>query len=685
LWFFGGYTPTVENTKRTVTFVRTTTPVPYTSDENTHNVSGKITSQITRGLRLTGSGDYTRYKQDGRLPNKNGTSNAATNFAALGRIQPNTGATLMADYVANSRLFFNAKTFMLDYNTKDTGIPADIWYTFTGSNAAFPGATDVRPAGYNSVLTNSASVKDRYQRMGASADATYYASFAGQHTFKGGVQFERIRNDVFSAEQAPHITFNWDATHTNLDGTIVRGQYGTYSWRQFGTIGDVHVNNLGFFIQDAWTVNNKLTINAGVRTEREDIPSYVEGLNGIKFSFADKFAPRLGFAYDLKGDGRTKVYGSWGVYYDIMKLELPRGAFGGDKWIEHYYTLDTLDWTSIGPNDNFPGTFLEDVNFRIPSNDPSCPECGAIDPNLKPMRQQEAQFGMQHELRPTLSFGARYVHKQVDRAIEDIGIITPGIGEVFNIANPGEGVAQFILGDECPTCPALPKAKRDYDAMELTLTKRFSNRWQGQASYTFSRLYGNYPGLASSDENGRSDPSVERFFDGLYMSFDENGNPVYGPLGTDRPHYFKMQATYQLPWGTGIGLNQDLASGTPQSSTITFKSVPFFPYGRGDLGRSPVYSNTDLSLYHRLHLRGRSELDLYLNVFNLFDQDTVMRLFTTRYRDQLPGLTDAGFFQGFDEQALVTANGKVRPDPRFGLPDQFRGGRTMRVQAKISF
>ena len=72
-----------------------------------------------------------------------------------------------------------------------------------------------------------------------------------------------------------------------------------------------------------------------------------------------------------------------------MKLELPRGAFGGDKWIERYYTLNTLDYLSIGQNGNVPGTFIEDVNFRIPSNDPACPECGAIDSELKPMRQQE--------------------------------------------------------------------------------------------------------------------------------------------------------------------------------------------------------------------------------------------------------------------------------------------------------
>jgi outer membrane receptor for Fe3+-dicitrate len=256
------------------------------------------------------------------------------------------------------------------------------------------------------------------------------------------------------------------------------------------------------------------------------------------------------------------------------------------------------------------------------------------------------------------------------------------------IANPGFGIAKDTLLNStppCTTCPPQPPAKRVYDGVEFRLRKRLANRWSMNTSYTYSRIYGNYAGLASSDENGRTSPSVERAFDGEYMSFDQTGNPVYGRLATDRPHYFKLQATYELPWGTGIGANFDLASGTPQTSTVTFKSVPVYAYGRGDLGRTPVYSNTDLSIYHTFRLPGRSQVQLYLNVFNLFDQDTVSRYFTGRYRDALSGLTDATFFQGFNEAALVAANGKIRPDPRFGLPDQYLGARSMRLQAKFSF
>ncbi len=206
------------------------------------------------------------------------------------------------------------------------------------------------------------------------------------------------------------------------------------------------------------------------------------------------------------------------MFYDVMKLELPRGAFGGDKWIEKYYTLDTLDYLSIGANGNFPGTFLEDVNFRIPSNDPSCPECGAIDPDLKPMRQQELVFGLEHELSARMSL-ERPLRAQADRPRDRRRRRprpVPRRGLLHR--QPGEGTATHIVG---PEFPSLPKVKRDYDAFELKLRKRFSNRWEADASYTLSRLYGNYPGLASSDEVARNAPNVTRLFDAIYMAFDD--------------------------------------------------------------------------------------------------------------------------------------------------------------------
>jgi carboxypeptidase family protein/TonB-dependent receptor-like protein len=686
LWFYGAVTPQVERTERTVTFRSNQQTSTYKMNETTNYYSGNLTGQLTHGLRTRVSANYGKYDQDGRLPAKDGSSNFLTNFVGLGQERPNLGVNGTVDYVAGNNLFFNARGNYLSYNTIDSGVPDDVWITFSqGSNGLFPGATNVQPTGYNSVLTNRASVKDLFQRMGFSADTTYYAHAGGQHTFKGGVQFERIRNDVFNAEQAPHVTFNWDASRSALDGRVLRGTYGYYSWRQFGTIGDVRVNNLGLFIQDNWTVNNKLTLNLGIRTEKEEIPSYVEGLQGIKFSFADKFAPRVGFAYDVQGNGKWKAFGSWGVFYDVMKLELPRGAFGGDKWIEHYYTLNTLDYLSIGQGGNFPGTFIEDVDFRIPSNDPACPECGAIDSELKPMRQQEVVGGIEHELNPTLSVGMRYVHKQIDRGIEDVGVLVPGIGEVFYIANPGESAATFILADECPTCPSLPKVKRDYDAVELKLEKRYANRWSGNVNYTYSRLYGNYSGLASSDENGRTSPNVNRFFDSLPMAFGSDGKPVFGLLNTDRPHALKVNGFYQLPTNTSVGLAFQVKSGIPISRVTNMQSsTPVFFAGRLSDGRTPVFSQTDLQVQQEFRLVGRARAQFLVNVINLFDQDTTLDVFRNYLRDIVP-ITNEAFFAGFDIEQILVARPTLRKDPRFLKASAFQGARAVRVGVKLTF
>ena len=682
LWFWGGYTPTLESTERTVTFTSNQQTGTFTSDETTQNVVGNLTGQLSRALRLKVSGQYRKYTQEGRLPAIAGTSNPRTNFADLGTESPNVTTTTNLDYVVSNQLFLAGRFNYLRYDTRDLGVPTDIRYISSSSNAPF----ETRPNlilqnGSTSILTNRARQRDIYSRVGGGVDATWFLSAGGQHTFKGGVQFERLANDVLDQEQAPNVTLAWGQAHTNLDGSITQGTYGYYSWRQFGTVGNVSVNNVGLFIQDAWTVNDRLTINAGLRTEREDVPSYRENLAGIKFSFADKLAPRVGFAWDLMGNGRWKAYGSWGIFYDVMKLELPRGAFGGDVWVETYYPLNTLEWNTIGQGGNFPGTASEQVDFRIPSNDPSCPECGAVDPNLKPFRQQELVFGLEHELTARIALSARYVHKQVDRAIEDIGILVPGIGEVFSIGNPGEGTGEFVLGSEFPP---LPKPKRDYDAMELKFMRRFADRWSFQTSYTFSRLYGNYPGLANSDEVARVAPNVTRLFDAPYMSFDRNGNPVFGRLNTDRPHQFKLSGFYQLPTLTSVGAAFVAASGIPITRQVNIGSTtPVFYAGRLSDGRTPTYTQFDLQLQQDVPLPGRLRGQVLVNVLNLFDQDTVVDVFRSETQQVVP-MTEEPFFAGFDVQQIIAAR-NIRRDPRFLQADTYQAPRTIRVGFKLIF
>ena len=668
LWFFAGYVPTLESTDRTTTLSDGSRGT-FNQDEKTHNFTGNIDSQISSKLRARFAVNLNNYKRTGTLPNRTygdevGTSSALYPWTSTGQKLPNATYSGQLDFVASNTFYIGVRGGYFRTDVQDFGIPGDTRYIFQRSNVGYldvPGSLQ-NPRGFSNLATNFSSTFDVKSRLGFDVSATYYATFAGQHALKGGVQFDQYGNDVLRGEQSGLINLYWGLTRFTNDGRAVRGTYGYYTHRQFQTTGDIHSNNVGLYIQDAWTVNNRLTINAGIRTENEHVPSYDPISSGkdnaIKFDFADKLAPRVGFAYDVRGDGKWRAYGSYGRFFDITKLEMPRGSFGGDKWIQNYYTLDTYAWNTIDVNSNYPGTPIETINFRYNSAaSDALQHGGGVDPALKPVEQWEVTLGLDHELSPTMSVGVRYVHKDLVRTIEDVGIIVPGVGEVYTISNPGFGLTKTTLPTECNgPCPDQPPATREYDGVELRMTRRFSQNWSLNASYLFSRLHGNYSGLANSDENGRSSPNVNRVFDGLYNSFDQNGRPVFGRLATDRPHQFKMQGIYDLPFGTTVSANFYVASGTPLQTQGSQFGIPFFPYGRGDLGRTPVYSQTDLYLQHEFRLGNDTRLQLQMNVDNLFDQKTVVSRDLTPYQQGL-NLDDAVFFAGFDfvEEATKAA------------------------------
>ena len=127
----------------------------------------------------------------------------------------------------------------------------------------------------------------------------------------------------------------------------------------------------------------------------------------------------------------------------------------------------------------------------------------------KRLRQSEYTIGVDQELMTNLIFSARYTHKQLDRAIEDVGVFNSQGSEAYIIGNPGLGLVCDVSTSGNQPCV---KAQRDYDALEVRVDKRASN-WFFNASYTYSRLFGNYSGLASSDEAGRASPNVSRLFD----------------------------------------------------------------------------------------------------------------------------------------------------------------------------
>ena len=401
--------------------------------------------------------------------------------------------------------------------------------------------------GYADKPASTRNVRDKFGRVGVNVDGTYYASFKGQHTLKAGVQWERLSNDVLTGAQAPTVALNWNASRTTLDDPPrqVRGTYGYYTVSRTYTEGKIHSNNVGFFLQDAWTINNRLTLNLGLRVRRRDdsVLSARESEPRVRHRRQDRAARRL----RLRHQGRRPVEGLRQLGPLLRHLASSRcRAARGVRITGSTTTTRSIRSTgrrSTARGRRAPAAPARSSSRPIAGTSRTMPNNNLIDPNLKPIRTQEFTLGVDHELTRSMSVGVRYAHKWLDRTIEDVGIQVAGVGEVFMIANPGYRHRRVHAGRAAARRARRSRErKRVYDGLEFRLRKRLSNNWSMNTSYTYSHLVGNYSGLTSSDENGpQLSPSVARFFDGLYMSFDAHGNPIDGELQTDRPHYFKLQ------------------------------------------------------------------------------------------------------------------------------------------------
>jgi hypothetical protein len=296
---------------------------------------------------------------------------------------------------------------------------------------------------------------------------------------------------------------------------------------------------------------------------------------------------------------------------------------------------------------------------------------------------------------------ARYTHNSVDRVIEDVGTLSDA-GEKYFIANPGFGIT-VAPGTWSAGFPPTPKAKRDYDAVEFRADKRFSRGYYFSASYTFSRLWGNYSGLASSDEPnadgvGRQDPNVSRYFDLPWMSWDSHGKLVEGRLATDRPHALKFYGAYDLKTKLGtttFGPTFMVMSGTPLTTEVdVISSTPVYVNGRGDLGRTPMYSNTDFLISHEFAIPAREGMRLKFdaNISNLFNQSTIVGrntdLLHPSYGEHLSIVPQEDFFKGFDYKQMLEAgyaDGSLTRNPLNGLANVYQGPRYIRLGMKFIF
>lgn len=429
--------------------------------------------------------------------------------------------------------------------------------------------------------------------------------------------------------------------------------------RIFANGGTFQTKNSAWYVEDNFQVTKDILVNLGLRNES------FNNLNdqGKTFIKVDNtWAPRAGFNWNLGGDGQTKVYGNLGRYYIPVYANTNVRLSGTETNYRDYYAYGgTL--SSDGKDVPVLGAKLGD---RITLSDglPKDPRT-VVDPNLKPMFQDEVIMGFQMALADRWSAGVKYTHRDLKSGMDDIceGDLTKAwalangysaadakaIGATVSncfLYNPGKDlVANVDLGGADLTAvriPAaallIPKPKRTYDAFEFTLERQWDKKWSLQASYVLAFSKGNTEGYVKSDI-GQDDAGISQDFDhpGLMVG-------ASGYLPNDRRHTFKVNGSYAVSDEWRFGASALAQSGRPVNcfgvypnkvtpaipglipdASASYGGASFYcdgkPVPRGSLGR--LAWTYDLGLQATYTPTSVKGLTLNANILNVFNKRTV--------------------------------------------------------------
>ena len=282
---------------------------------------------------------------------------------------------------------------------------------------------------------------------------------------------------------------------------------------------------LGGFIQDSWSVLDKVTLNLGLRYDALTM----QGQDGkSRISLKDQLSPRLGLVWDPTQQGRSKLFVNYGRYYEYIPLDIAdRSLSSSQSFIQGVHECNPLEVGRKGcdANTRTDGQNLINGVTQAPNRKwglgGSYPSY--VDPNLKSPASDEIVAGAEYEVLPSARAGVTYTYRNLVRTVEDM---SNNDGQTFFIGNPGEGIAD-----------AFPEARRQYHAITVLFTKTFSDLWLAQASYTWAELRGNYEGLFQTQGflAPQLDPNINATFDLQTLLLNQTGS-----LPSDITHTIKV-------------------------------------------------------------------------------------------------------------------------------------------------
>ena len=486
-----------------------------------------------------------------------------------------------------------------------------------------PGRTD-QGTGVSSVNGTTAT-KQFHNRTTIDASLAHTTSNIGRgtHDLKVGLQ------TAYATQRSVTARFS-GVSYTDLNSALYRATFSDPA----ATGGRVRA--FGTYLQDNWTLSDVITFNLGVRLDRTlgDIPSLssdakIQGIKGASFSppvtrypgvedviSFTTIAPRLGFTVRLDQSGRTIFKSTYGRFYGKLATGMfaslsPGGAVTAVRQIN-------------------PATGQYDIPVSV-----TTPANFAVDPDLSNQYTDQFSAGVERQLAGGMGLSVSFVYKKEGDFIRlrDVrGTYAPR-----DIVDTFDGRTQTItvqsltsgVGSQLPTVSNRDDLDQKFTGLVFEVSKRFSDRWQAQSSYTWqdSKAYG----------GGAVTGSTQQDFSGLSATGGYGRDPndllnAYGPTATNSTHSVKLSTAYVARWGINLGGRYSYESGRPYGRLIIVRGMGA---GQGDVTilaeprgsyRLPTVNDFQIRVDKDLNFGGNKRLRLSMDVFNIFNSDTVLTL-----------------------------------------------------------
>ena len=440
----------------------------------------------------------------------------------------------------------------------------------------------------------------------------------GRHNFKTGFDylFEPVLGGFFENNPTPTITFFDDPSKILSDktdyplGFQTPGAVSSIAETAGNPYFILSTKMLGLYFQDDWKVSRRLTVNLGVRYDRDfnlngasaqpqsraylALKAIGSPYAGVPKDDTKDFSPRVGFAYDLTGSGKHVIRGGFGLYFGQIFENIP--LFMVQQANATIFTTvlslsnPAAPKAGVAPStaaDLVPGTgkLLSQWQYGIdpipavpppPRSLATGSTARFMDPNYHNPYTEQENIGYSWAINESNVIEADYVHVLGVREDKAVNI---------NYKNPALAGSPRILSAAF-TAAGLPvlstitdltsSGRSRYDGFNLAYKRRLTRRFSMNASYVLSRALA-YRGAAASYSNAPSNVTA------YLASYD------FGPTPSDELHRFVLSGVVDLPWGIRFAPIMQWASARPYNPV---QGVDYFGYGTAGTGEQAVVLNS---------------------------------------------------------------------------------------------